>query len=54
VGQPFLGLDRFFHRIGVFDGEFRPGRWLYCGYFLELEHVMRTDGILATDFLPAD
>jgi glycosyltransferase involved in cell wall biosynthesis len=51
-GRPFTGTQRLFHRIGVYDGELRAGRWLYCGYFLELDHLERGNEIVDCDFVP--
>jgi hypothetical protein len=51
-GRPFSRVQRLFHTLRVFDGELRAGRWLYCGYFLELDHLLPSPDILDCDFVP--
>lgn len=51
-GRPFSRLDRLYHRLRLFDGELVPGRWLYCGRFLELEQLpASTTGIHDCSFV---
>jgi len=52
-GREFYKLERFFHKLGIYDGELKPGRWLYCGEFLELSTLKPFDGIYETQTLPA-
>ncbi len=51
-GKPFGFTEKLYHRLGIFDGELRPGRWLYCGYFVELDHLPPSTGVCETEFLP--
>ena len=51
-GQDFEELERLYARIGLFDGELQPGRWLYCGRFLELGRLAPFDGVRETQFIP--
>ncbi len=51
-GKPFTKLERLYSRLGLFDGELRAGRWLYCGEFLELSKVEELAGVFETSFLP--
>jgi len=51
-GQHFEHLEEIYNCLGIFDGELRPGRWLYCGEWLELSRLQPTDGIYSTEFLP--
>jgi GT2 family glycosyltransferase len=50
-GRPFERLERFYARIGLYDGELRPGRWLYCGRFLELSRLGTFSGVYRSDFI---
>jgi glycosyltransferase involved in cell wall biosynthesis len=52
-GRDFYKLERLFHKIGIYDGELKPGRWLYCGEFLELSTLKPFDGIYESQALPA-
>jgi hypothetical protein len=51
-GEEFERLERFYARVGLYDGEIRPGRWLYCGRFLELGRLEPFDGIYESQFIP--
>lgn len=51
-GVPFERAETLYHRIGLYDGELRPGRWLRCGVFLELSRLASFEGIHETDFIP--
>lgn len=50
-GRPFDRLDRLYARLGVYDGALRPGRWLYCGRFLELSRLSAFHGLHQSEFL---
>lgn len=51
-GESFERLERIYARLGLYDGEIRPGRWLYCGRFLELGRLDPFEGIHRSDFIP--
>lgn len=51
-GVEFERLERTYNRIGLYDGDLRPGRWLYCGRFLELGRLKPFSGIRETEFIP--
>lgn len=51
-GRPFGFTEKLYNRLGIFDGELRPGRWLYCGYFVELDHLALSTDVCNTRFLP--
>ena len=50
-GKPFERVEVLYNRLGLFEGPLRPGRWLYCGYFLELDRLPLSDEIHESDFL---
>ena len=52
-GRPFGGTEKIYSRLGLYDGELRAGRWLFCGRFLELSRLQQLEGIWTTDFIPA-
>ena len=52
-GRKFFKLERILNKLRVYDGELKPGRWLYCGEFLQLSTLAPFDGIFDTEFLPA-
>jgi len=49
--RPFERLEVAYQRLGLFGGELRPGRWTYCGHFLELTHMPPSDDVVKCDFL---
>lgn len=51
-GEGFEPLEHLYARIGLFDGALRPGRWLYCGRFLELGRLAPFDGVHEAQFIP--
>jgi glycosyltransferase involved in cell wall biosynthesis len=51
-GKPVFTLDRWWKRLRVLDGPLAPGRWFYCGHFLELDHIDRASGVHECDYLP--
>ncbi len=51
-GEEFERLERVYARVGLYDGEIRPGRWLYCGRFLELGRLKPFDGVYESAFIP--
>lgn len=51
-GTSFDRLERIYSRLRIYDGELRPGRWLFCGRLLTLNRLSRGDGVLRSDFLP--
>jgi glycosyltransferase involved in cell wall biosynthesis len=52
-GKEFYRYQRLYHRLALYDGELRPGRWLYCGDFLELSTLRPFNGVFHSQFLPA-
>lgn len=50
-GRSFERKDRLYARLGIYEGELRPGRWLYCGKFLELSRLALLDGVHDVDFI---
>jgi len=52
-GREFFKIEKFLNKIQVYDGELKPGRWLYCGDFLELSTLKQFDGVYDTQFIPA-
>ena len=50
-GRPFFGSERVYHRFGFFDGDLRPGRWLYNGYFIDISHTPPSSGVVECDFI---
>ena len=52
-GREFYAIENFFNRIKIYDGDLKPGRWLYCGEFLELSSLKPFEGIYDTQFIPA-
>lgn len=50
-GRPFERLEHTYARLGLFGGELRPGRWLYCGRFLELSRLSVFAGVHDSDFI---
>ena len=50
-GKPFERLERVYARLKIFDGELRPGRWLYCGEFLQLSRLQPFSGVHDCEFL---
>jgi glycosyltransferase involved in cell wall biosynthesis len=52
-GKEFYRYQRLYHRLALYDGELRPGRWLYCGDFLELSTLRPFSGVFLSEFLPA-
>lgn len=51
-GEDFERLERVYARIGLYDGDIRPGRWLYCGRFLELGRLKPFAGVHEAEFIP--
>lgn len=51
-GEEFEPLERVYARVGLYDGEVQPGRWLYCGRFLELGRLKPFNGIHESQFVP--
>jgi glycosyltransferase involved in cell wall biosynthesis len=51
-GEEFERLERVYARLGLYDGDVRPGRWLYCGRFLEVGRLKPFAGIYETEFIP--
>ncbi|MFZ5878871.1 MAG: glycosyltransferase family 2 protein [Chloroflexota bacterium] len=52
-GRDFFKYQKLYRRLGIYDGELKPGRWLYCGDFLELSTLKPFDGIHRSEFIPA-
>lgn len=51
-GKPFDRRERLYSRLGLYKGELRPGRWLYCGRLLTLAHLGPFEGIHPSDYIP--
>ncbi|MGH2760297.1 MAG: glycosyltransferase family A protein [Actinomycetota bacterium] len=51
-GRPFDRLERLYKNVGLYEGELRPGRWLYCGRLLMLSHLDPFEGIHRADYIP--
>ena len=51
-GRDFFKMEKFLNKIQVYDGELKPGRWLYCGAFLVLSTLKQFDGVYDTQFIP--
>lgn len=51
-GVGFDRVERLYARIGLYDGPLAPGRWLYCGRFLELSRLAPFDGVRPVGFVP--
>lgn len=52
-GKDFFKYQKLYRKLGIYDGELRSGRWLYCGDFLELSTLKSFDGIYRSEFIPA-
>ncbi len=50
--KPFEKLERFYSRLGLYDGELDPGRWLYCGRLVLLSRLAPFEGIHNADYIP--
>jgi glycosyltransferase involved in cell wall biosynthesis len=50
-GQPFDRRERLYARLKIFE-DLRPGKWLYCGAFLELTRLQKSEAVVKSDFLP--
>lgn len=50
--KPFDRLERLYSKVGLYDGELDPGRWLYCGHLVLLSHLGRFEGIHPAQYIP--
>lgn len=50
-GVPFDRLERLYASIGIYEGDLRPGRWLYCGALLLLSRLAPFSGIHEADYI---
>lgn len=51
-GRPFERLERMYSKLGIYDGELIPGRWLYCGSLVLLSRLTPFEGIYQTEYIP--
>jgi glycosyltransferase involved in cell wall biosynthesis len=50
-GKDLMRYQRLYYRLGIYE-ELSPGRWLYCGDFLQLSSLKPFEGVYKTQFLP--
>jgi GT2 family glycosyltransferase len=50
--KPFEKLERIYSRLGLYDGELDPGRWLYCGRLVLLSRLPPFEGIHPAEYIP--
>lgn len=50
-GVPFERLERLYASLGIYDGDLRAGRWLYCGALLLLSRLAPFAGIRDADYI---
>ena len=50
-GKRFSRLERLYRWLRIFDRELKPGRWLYCGAFLELSRLRPLEEVYQTEYL---
>ncbi len=51
-GKTTYKYRKIYKKIGVYES-LTPGKWLYCGDFIQLSALQPFSGIHTTDFLPA-
>ena len=52
-GRNYYKYQKLYHKLGLYDGQLRPGRWLYSGEFLQLSTLRPFEGVYVSEFLPA-
>jgi glycosyltransferase involved in cell wall biosynthesis len=50
-GRPFERRVRVYTKLGLLGRDVRPGRWLYCGKFIELSRLPPLEGVYDSDFI---
>lgn len=48
-GQHYYSYERLYYRLGIYE-DLTPGKWLYCGDFIQLSRLNPFEGSVTTDF----